>query len=88
MLKNLCFKSYSYVLTTYLKYLCIFKGSEMIGSRAVSLVASSLVGEQQRGFATLKDISIRLKSVKNIQKITKSMKMVAAAKYAKVHLIY
>uniref|UniRef100_A0A8R1Z6L0 F-ATPase gamma subunit n=1 Tax=Pristionchus pacificus TaxID=54126 RepID=A0A8R1Z6L0_PRIPA len=55
----------------------------MIGSRAVSLVASSLVGEQQRGFATLKDISIRLKSVKNIQKITKSMKMVAAAKYAK-----
>lgn len=38
---------------------------------------------QVRGFATLKDISIRLKSVKNIQKITKSMKMVAAAKYAK-----
>ncbi|TMS39158.1 hypothetical protein L596_005728 [Steinernema carpocapsae] len=38
---------------------------------------------QQRGMATLKDISIRLKSVKNIQKITKSMKMVAAAKYAK-----
>ncbi|GMS91601.1 hypothetical protein PENTCL1PPCAC_13776, partial [Pristionchus entomophagus] len=60
-----------------------FEGSEMLGSRAVSLVASSLVGEQQRGFATLKDISIRLKSVKNIQKITKSMKMVAAAKYAK-----
>jgi len=39
--------------------------------------------EQQRGFATLKDISIRLKSIKNIQKITKSMKMVSAAKYAK-----
>lgn len=33
--------------------------------------------------ATLKDISIRLKSVKNIQKITKSMKMVSAAKYAR-----
>jgi F-type H+-transporting ATPase subunit gamma len=32
--------------------------------------------------ATLKDISVRLKSVKNIQKITQSMKMVAAAKYA------
>lgn len=31
--------------------------------------------------ATLKDISVRLKSVKNIQKITKSMKMVSAAKY-------
>ncbi|KAL3095853.1 hypothetical protein niasHS_005612 [Heterodera schachtii] len=36
-----------------------------------------------RSFATLKDISIRLKSIKNIQKITKSMKMVSAAKYAK-----
>jgi F-type H+-transporting ATPase subunit gamma len=33
--------------------------------------------------ATLKDISRRLKSVKSIQKITKSMKMVSAAKYAK-----
>lgn len=28
-------------------------------------------------------VSMRLKSVKNIQKITKSMKMVSAAKYAK-----
>jgi len=37
---------------------------------------------QTRGYATLKDISRRLKSVKNIQKITKSMKMVSAAKYA------
>ncbi|KAL3286806.1 hypothetical protein HHI36_001299 [Cryptolaemus montrouzieri] len=36
---------------------------------------------QQRGMATLKAISIRLKSVKNIQKITQSMKMVSAAKY-------
>jgi F-type H+-transporting ATPase subunit gamma len=33
--------------------------------------------------ATLKDISIRLKSVKNIQKITQSMKMVSAAKFAR-----
>ncbi|XP_048224093.1 ATP synthase subunit gamma, mitochondrial-like [Perognathus longimembris pacificus] len=31
---------------------------------------------------TLKDITRRLRSIKNIQKITKSMKMVAAAKYA------
>jgi len=54
------------------------------GPGTLQLVVSSLsAGEQQRGFATLKDISIRLKSVKNIQKITKSMKMVAAAKYAK-----
>lgn len=39
--------------------------------------------QQQRGMATLKAIQIRLKSVKNIQKITQSMKMVSAAKYAR-----
>jgi len=33
--------------------------------------------------ATLKAISIRLKSVKNIQKITQSMKMVSAAKFTR-----
>lgn len=38
---------------------------------------------QQRGMATLKHISMRLKSVKNIRKITQSMKMVSAAKYAR-----
>lgn len=38
---------------------------------------------QVRGMATLKDIRLRLKSVTNIQKITKSMKMVSAAKYAR-----
>jgi len=39
--------------------------------------------QQQRGMATLKAIQIRLKSVKNIQKITQSMKMVSAAKYSR-----
>lgn len=38
---------------------------------------------QARNMATLKDIRLRLKSVKNIQKITQSMKMVSAAKYAR-----
>ncbi|GAB1609158.1 ATP synthase subunit gamma, mitochondrial-like [Argonauta hians] len=38
---------------------------------------------QTRGMATLKDIRIRLKSVSNIQKITKSMQMVSAAKFAR-----
>lgn len=38
---------------------------------------------QTRNMATLKDIRMRLKSVKNIQKITQSMKMVSAAKYAR-----
>jgi F-type H+-transporting ATPase subunit gamma len=40
-------------------------------------------GQQQRGMATLKHISMRLKSVTNIRKITQSMKMVSAAKYAR-----
>ncbi|KAI1286945.1 ATP synthase subunit gamma, mitochondrial [Halotydeus destructor] len=42
-----------------------------------------LNGTQTRGMATLKDIRMRLKSVTNIQKITKSMKMVSAAKYTR-----
>jgi len=43
--------------------------------------ASSLVGTQARGMATLRDIDTRLKATKNIQKITKSMKVVSAAKF-------
>merc|ERR1712212_663392 len=51
-------------------------------NRAALLVPQH--GQQQvRGMATLKAISMRLRSVKNIQKITKSMKMVSAAKYAR-----
>ncbi|XP_014671505.1 PREDICTED: ATP synthase subunit gamma, mitochondrial-like isoform X1 [Priapulus caudatus] len=38
---------------------------------------------QVRGMVTLKDISMRIKSVGNIQKITKSMKMVSAAKFSR-----
>uniref|UniRef100_A0A2I3HYZ2 ATP synthase subunit gamma n=1 Tax=Nomascus leucogenys TaxID=61853 RepID=A0A2I3HYZ2_NOMLE len=38
---------------------------------------------QVRNMATSKDVTRRLKSIKNIQKITKSMQMVAAAKYAR-----
>merc|ERR1712121_486520 len=38
-------------------------------------------GSQVRGMATLRDIQNRLKAVKNIQKITKSMKIVSAAKF-------
>lgn len=36
-----------------------------------------------RCFATLKDVQLRLKSVKNIEKITKSMKMIASTKLAR-----
>lgn len=45
--------------------------------------AEICLGQQNRGMATLKHISMRLKSVKNIQKITQSMKMVSAAKYSR-----
>lgn len=47
------------------------------------VVNGGQAAQQQRGMATLKAIQIRLKSVKNIQKITQSMKMVSAAKYAR-----
>jgi len=50
-------------------------------SRSVAVFTPQLT--QVRGMATLKDIRLRLKSVTNIQKITKSMKMVSAAKYAR-----
>ncbi|XP_012060691.1 PREDICTED: ATP synthase subunit gamma, mitochondrial [Atta cephalotes] len=50
-------------------------------STFLRLAAPEQQWQQQRGMATLKSISIRLKSVKNIQKITQSMKMVSAAKY-------
>ncbi|KAM8973552.1 ATP synthase F(1) complex subunit gamma, mitochondrial isoform 2-T2 [Pelodytes ibericus] len=51
-------------------------------SRSTVLIFQPQWG-QVRNMATLKDITRRLKSIKNIQKITKSMKMVAAAKYAR-----
>jgi len=58
-----------------------FTGVTMF-ARSSALVFYPQCG-QVRNMATLKDITIRLKSIKNIQKITKSMKMVAAAKYAR-----
>jgi len=53
------------------------------GTLTPVLVQNVQQAQQQRGMATLKQISMRLKSVKNIQKITQSMKMVSAAKYAR-----
>merc|ERR1711976_96096 len=56
--------------------------SEKMLSRTAGVVFTPQCA-QVRSMATLKDISMRLRAVKNIHKITKSMKMVAAAKYAK-----
>ncbi|XP_050530054.1 ATP synthase subunit gamma, mitochondrial [Daktulosphaira vitifoliae] len=56
----------------------------MIGNSAKLVCLKGAAAQQQnRSMATLKHISMRLKSVKNIQKITQSMKMVSAAKYAR-----
>ncbi|KAK3853107.1 hypothetical protein Pcinc_032943 [Petrolisthes cinctipes] len=49
--------------------------------RATLLIPQNVGSDQVRGMATLKAIAMRLKSVKNIQKITQSMKMVSAAKF-------
>ena len=43
----------------------------------------SMTPTSARGMATLKDIETRLKSVRNIKKITSSMKMVSAAKFTR-----
>jgi len=56
---------------------------ESILSRAAPLLVPQCGQVQARGMATLKEIRLRLKSVTNIQKITKSMKMVSAAKFAR-----
>ena len=53
------------------------------GAVAPFLVQNAQLQQQQRGMATLKAISMRLKSVKNIQKITQSMKMVSASKFTR-----
>ncbi|CAH8460718.1 unnamed protein product [Schistosoma bovis] len=54
----------------------------MLGSLKVMCV-SPFLGQKSRSMATLKDIAVRLRSVKNIQKITASMKMVSASKFAR-----
>jgi len=63
----------------------IFQAARMLSRSTVLLPLCGQLQQQQqqRGMATLKTISMRLRSVKNIQKITKSMKMVSAAKYAR-----
>jgi len=49
-------------------------------ARPAVALARSAVHQQSQGMATLKEIEQRLKSVRNIEKITKSMKVVASTK--------
>ncbi|RIA84544.1 ATP synthase F1, gamma subunit [Glomus cerebriforme] len=48
--------------------------------RPVVVNTTQSVGYQNRNYATLKEIQLRLKSVNSIAKITKSMKMIASTK--------
>eukprot|EP00127_Corallochytrium_limacisporum_P004082 Clim_evm27s157 gene=Clim_evmTU27s157 len=52
-------------------------------ARAAAQGMPAIQGTQVRNMATLKELKLRLTSVQSIQKITKSMKMVSAAKFAK-----
>ncbi|KAF9981061.1 atp3 gamma subunit of the F1 sector of mitochondrial F1F0 ATP synthase [Modicella reniformis] len=55
----------------------------MFATRAQPVVSALSAGVQTRNMATLREIQIRLNSIKNIGKITKSMKMIASTKVAK-----
>ncbi|KAJ7760383.1 ATPase, F1 complex, gamma subunit domain-containing protein [Mycena metata] len=58
----------------------------MFARRALTRAPSGLSAAgpgNARNMATLREIELRLKSVKNIEKITKSMKMIASTKLAK-----
>lgn len=50
---------------------------------ATRVQATGAAPPQARNMATLREIELRLKSVRNIEKITKSMKMIASTKLAK-----
>ncbi|KAI8802799.1 ATP synthase F1, gamma subunit [Cladochytrium replicatum] len=60
--------------------------STAASSKAVSFLAGPL-SAQTAGMATLKEIQIRRRSVQNIGKITKSMKMIASTKVPKAQKI-
>ncbi|KAF9238073.1 ATP synthase F1 gamma [Melanogaster broomeanus] len=61
----------------------------MLATRSVARLAAQqshqlgAAPKHARNMATLREIELRLKSVKNIEKITKSMKMIASTKLAK-----
>nr|SVE82668.1 EOG090X0BEK [Daphnia magna] len=89
MNQNMTDEQFSTYLKNYLftqkgaKFRRNFKFEDPLQCRSAIAPPISVCSQQVRGMATLKMISIRLKSVKNIQKITQSMKMVSAAKYTK-----
>eukprot|EP00913_Durusdinium_trenchii_P026312 g24690.t1 len=57
--------------------------SPRTGLRPAAGGLRAVTAEQTRNAATLKTLSIRMRAIKNMQKITKAMKMVATAKFKK-----
>ncbi|KAF9161029.1 atp3 gamma subunit of the F1 sector of mitochondrial F1F0 ATP synthase [Mortierella sp. AD011] len=55
----------------------------MFATRAQPVASVLSTGVQTRNMATLREIQLRLNSIKNIGKITKSMKMIASTKVSK-----
>ncbi|KAF9376385.1 atp3 gamma subunit of the F1 sector of mitochondrial F1F0 ATP synthase, partial [Podila verticillata] len=55
----------------------------MFAARAQPAASVLSNGIQSRNMGTLREIQLRLNSIKNIGKITKSMKMIASTKVAK-----
>ncbi|KAF9432167.1 atp3 gamma subunit of the F1 sector of mitochondrial F1F0 ATP synthase [Entomortierella beljakovae] len=55
----------------------------MFATRAQPVASVLSAGVQTRNMATLREIQMRLNSIKNIGKITKSMKMIASTKVGK-----
>ncbi|KAG0295563.1 atp3 gamma subunit of the F1 sector of mitochondrial F1F0 ATP synthase [Dissophora globulifera] len=55
----------------------------MFATRAQPVASALSAGVQTRNMATLREIQLRLKSIQNIGKITKSMKMIASTKVNK-----
>jgi len=52
-------------------------------ARSVLSQSARCAASQARGYATLKEVELRLKSIKNIEKITKTMKIVASTRLSK-----
>lgn len=54
----------------------------MFGATCRAVIFSPQTGQVRHSSGKLKELGIRLKAIKNIQKITKTMKMISAAKFA------
>ena len=52
------------------------------------LASRHTITQVRNSSGKLKELGIRLKSIRNIEKITKTMKMISSAKFAKVTSIY